>query len=212
MAESENKTSFKLEFKFKCEQCSKAYPLKHHLNKHVLMAHNKKKDVLCTYCNKAFQSKLNLLNHLPKHFGNFYIKNEKLYQCEKCDTVYIELDDFMNHAIESCYKKKSEIRKFAENSNKPYKKAYKSSNMKCDKCNGSFKTATNLNSHKKMVHEKIKNGKCDICNKSFFTQFDVRRHIATVHEKSKLYKCDYCEKSFARKREGLEKHIAKDHK
>ena len=212
MSESENKTSFKLEFKFKCEQCSKAYPLKSHLSNHIFMAHTRKKNKQCSFCGKYFYD---LHVHLTKHFGNFYMKNEKLYQCEKCDTVYIELDDFMKHATESgCFRKpkKPKKDKNSEKHDQSIKRSYKSSNYKCEQCNGSFRDKTGLNHHTKMVHEKIKNAKCDICNKSFFTKFDLKVHITKVHNKSKMYKCNICDQSFDRKKDGLDKHLAVVHK
>ena len=205
---SEN--SFKLVFKFKCGQCIKAYPLKHHLDRHIFMAHKRKKNKHCDFCGKNF---FNLHMHLIKHFGEFYIKDEKLYQCKKCDNVYIELNDFMKHTTESdCFKKPKKHKNSEKPQNKSIKKSYKSSNHKCEHCNGSFRDKTGLNHHTKMVHEKIKNAKCDICNKSFFTKFDLKVHITKVHNKSKMYKCNICDQSFDRKKDGLDKHVAVVHK
>ena len=208
-SESVNKSSFKLEFKFKCDQCSKGYPLKSHLSNHIFMAHTRKKNKKCDFCGKNF---FNLHMHLVKHFGNFYIKNEKLYQCVKCDNVYIELEDFMNHATESDCFKKPKKSNLSKKSNESSEKIYKSSKSKCDQCNGLFVNKTGLSTHIKLVHEKIRSVKCDICNRSLFTKFDLKVHITKVHNKSKMYKCDFCDQSFDTKKKGLEKHIAEVHK
>ena len=212
MSESENKTSFKLVFKFKCDKCSKAYPLKHILDRHIRMAHNRKKDKQCSFCGKNFY---NLHMHLFKHFGDFYIKDEKLYQCKKCDNVYIELHDFMNHATESnCFKKPKKRKKErnSEKQNQTVKRSYKSSNYKCEQCSGSFTQKGGLMKHIQLVHEKIRSFKCDICNRSVFTKFDLKVHVTKVHNKSKMYKCNSCDKSFDRKKDGLDKHVAKVHR
>lgn len=49
----------------------------------------------------------------------------------------------------------------------------------CDICNSSFQHATNLNVHKKVVHNKNRPHACKDCDKRFPTVFSLKRHSIT---------------------------------
>ena len=79
---------------------------------------------------------------------------------------------------------------------------------KCDICGMAFGVKYLLNSHHKIVHERIfkSNHKCTICEKSFMSQYVLKIHFDDVHEKIRTQKCNQCSMSFKRKRH-LQEHI-----
>ena len=52
--------------------------------------------------------------------------------------------------------------------------------------------------------------KCNICDYSCSTKSDLNRHVASVHEGKKPFKCDICDYSSSRKGD-LIKHVASTH-
>ena len=54
----------------------------------------------------------------------------------------------------------------------------KNAKHRCNECHRSYGTNTKLQSHKKLVHERVK---CDECGKEIFNSFILKRHKATVH-------------------------------
>ena len=54
----------------------------------------------------------------------------------------------------------------------------KNAKHKCDECHRSYGTNAKLQSHKKLVHERVK---CDECGKEICNSFILKRHKATVH-------------------------------
>ena len=64
-------------------------------------------------------------------------------------------------------------------------------------CNKKFAHKSNLVSHVKSVHEKLKNYICKYCGNSFGHSSSLKQHIRTLHE-GVIYKCDICDKTFNR--------------
>ena len=85
----------------------------------------------------------------------------------------------------------------------------KNAKHKCDECHRSYGTNAKLQSHKKLVHERVK---CDECGKEICNSFILKRHKATVHgtRPTNVHQCDYCPLFYNRK-SALDKHMVKHH-
>ena len=72
---------------------------------------------------------------------------------------------------------------------------------KCNKCEKTFTTHTQMTKHKSEVHGvgvKIKKFLCNICGKKFTSNSDLKFHIRAVHENQRPHVCDECGKAFKR--------------
>jgi len=79
----------KMEAKFKCELCSKAFTLKHGLQRHIKVVHEQVKDCVCEQCDYKTSSKSNLELHQDSmHKG---IRRTK-QKCPHCDKTPYKLD------------------------------------------------------------------------------------------------------------------------
>ena len=151
---------------------------------------------------------------------------EELEIADECHKMYpIETDD---HASENSFPENS----FEKNFDKPLKKEISDMNreeqvpkkdptmismkrngpkiFKCDSCETSFKSKTNLRKHIEAVHEGKKPNKCDFCDAAFYRKVHLNRHITSFHEGRKHYKCNICVGSFDSKR-SLEGHLSLVH-
>lgn len=73
----------------------------------------------------------------------------------------------------------------------------------CETCQKSFYNKSQLNSHIKSVHHKIKNHLCNHCGKSFYTTKDLQIHETRHFEKT--VKCLECDSLFFSKND-LQRH------
>ena len=67
--------------------------------------------------------------------------------------------------------------------------------FKCDICQGSYKTITDLNWHKNR-HTKPDKYKCRFCSKPFFDKSKMMNHEESMHIKSGKFRCNICYKCF----------------
>ena len=63
----------------------------------------------------------------------------------------------------------------------------------CPHCNQTFRRMYNMKTHVDRVHNKVKPFKCDSCDKSFATNSDLKQHLAT-HGQGKKFACDMCDR------------------
>ena len=82
--------------------------------------------------------------------------------------------------------------------------------FKCDNCETSFKSKTNLRKHIEAVHEGKKPNKCEFCDAAFYRKVHLTRHVTSFHEGRKHYKCNICVDSFTSRR-SLEGHLSLVH-
>ncbi|XP_077287209.1 uncharacterized protein LOC143911979 [Arctopsyche grandis] len=160
--------------RFKCEICSKSFPRKSKLMRH-LKSHTGEKPYKCNICLKPFAEKSNLAAHLKYHSG------EKPYRCDVCLKSFTQKCFLVvhetSHTGEKPYKCSICLKSFTQKSSlgrhekshagvKPYK---------CDICLKSFAEKSNLAAHTNS-HAGIKPYRCDICLKSFSKKYDLVRH------------------------------------
>ena len=81
--------------------------------------------------------------------------------------------------------------------------------LKCNICQGIYKTAKSLTEHKYKVH-RGKSFPCDLCEKTFKRAAHLKGHLEKIHKKSLSFKCDVCDRVFA-VRPSLDLHMTKVH-
>jgi len=140
-----------------CHICHKEYKDLYH---HVKYFHEKIRNYECSYCEKKFQAKKLLYNHVQSiHLG------EKT-NCPDCKKD-ISVDNFSRHVRETHERIKKPCphceKEFAmSNLSRHIRQVHNNESTECPDC-GKALTISNLNKHIKSVHKKLKKT-CDICN------------------------------------------------
>jgi len=140
-----------------CHICHKEYKDLYH---HVKYFHEKIRNYECSYCEKKFQAKKLLYNHVQSiHLG------EKT-NCPDCGKD-ISVDNFSRHVRETHERIKKPCphcdKEFAmSNLSRHIRQVHNNESTECPDC-GKALTISNLNKHIKSVHKKLKKT-CDICN------------------------------------------------
>lgn len=140
-----------------CHICHKEYKDLYH---HVKYFHERIRAFECSYCDKKFQAKKLLYNHVQSiHLG------EKT-RCPDCHKD-ISVDNYSRHVRETHEKVKKPCphcdKEFAmSNLSRHIRQVHNNESTECPEC-GKALTISNLNKHIKSVHKKMKKT-CDICN------------------------------------------------
>ena len=123
------------------------------------MSHNERIHK-CGTCQGAFKSKASLTQHIK-------MVHEKIrpYICEFCNKAYPTKVNLVRHQV-----------------------------------NGGCKE------NKSLKDQTAKNFKCEVCEKSFFSNTELRNHCKIHQEYPILYQCDNCVKSYSSK-QYLSRHI-----
>ena len=85
--------------------------------------------------------------------------------------------------------------------------------LQCELCDERFRTRTEKELHKRIVHhckEKPTGYNCSFCGKTFNDRGNHRRHIRQVHTDLRPFKCKVCERDFSDKG-NLNRHIKAKH-
>ncbi|XP_044734622.1 zinc finger protein 26-like isoform X2 [Chrysoperla carnea] len=148
------KTMHKIRFKklgqgqpkleYRCTECNKMFQFKSKLEQHMSV-HSDENQYLCTYCGKALKSGSSLRVHLRTH------TNEKPYCCKICGfkSGYPLRDHLISHSNERKYE--------------------------CEICKKSYARRNTLKRHIK-THSTERNFVCDICGKRFTFKHKLREH------------------------------------
>lgn len=177
---------------FICEEedCKKGFMSKFKLERHRLI-HTCPRHHKCPYCDKSFNRKDHLKNHLITHDPN-----KKRWVCEECGKEYSYNFSYRTH--------------------KAFHDAESGRTTECGICHKEHETREELLYHLK-VHSGARSVKnclektheCKECGKKFYTKKDVRRHLIT-HTKKKDFLCQYCPQRFGRK-DHLTRHLRASH-
>ena len=158
---------------YSCDECSKSFSMKKHLDQHKLI-HNDEKPFSCSACNKTFNQETHLSIHVRMHTG------EKPYVCtiSGCDKKFTSKGTLTRHTRTHTDKK-------------PYS---------CSLCNKSFHQKITLSVHMRM-HTGEKPYACTIsgCDKKFAKKFNLTRHTL-IHMGEQPYSCNTCGRAFKSKR------------
>ncbi|XP_060069913.1 uncharacterized protein LOC132549945 [Ylistrum balloti] len=172
------------------EDCKKGFMSKFKLERHRLI-HTCPRHHKCPYCDKSFNRKDHLKNHLITHDPN-----KKRWVCEECGKEYSYNFSYRTH--------------------KAFHDAESGRTTECGICHKEHETREELLYHLK-VHSGARSVKnclektheCVDCCKKFYTKKDVRRHMIT-HTKKKDFLCQYCPQRFGRK-DHLTRHLRSSH-
>jgi len=127
-----------------------------------------RKSFSCSVCEKSFQSKSSLRDHLTSHTG------ERKFHCIFCPAKLKTKNNLQTH-IASCHgDKDNSIAK----------------DFNCAFCPKRFRFQAQLNQHVRS-HTNEKPYKCQICGKGFSAKCNLKAHHE-VHREEKSFKCDEC--------------------
>ncbi|CRK96934.1 CLUMA_CG010316, isoform A [Clunio marinus] len=133
----------------------------------------------CNVCNKKFQKRSNLIDHLRLH------ANVKVFSCEYCEKSFVQAGNYKAHLR-------------THTKEKPYA---------CEYCNKAYSQSSSLKIHIRS-HTQEKNYICEVCDKAFTNSSDLGKH-KLIHDPVKKFRCDECNRHFTQKihlRKHLHKH------
>jgi len=157
------------------------------VDKSCIAAYNpsqkKKKDFICSHCQKQFTRKFDLSRHMKKH------TQEKGYGCDLCPRTFYLRDKLRQHRI-ICQRKAA--------SDERVEKQLNSRRVMVD--DGSVDG--NVSTYQRWS-KAFKRFVCTRCNKPFTRKFDLQRHMK-MHARGKEFQCGICHKTFHRKDKKIE--------
>ena len=197
---------------FHCDKCDKKFDTKNHLYYHNSQIHGNKET--CEVCGKVM-SRHDMYAHRKKAHHLYNIpENKKVKKCDSCDTEFKSGEEMDNHLRGShgCDKKfecKDCDKKWVSHLSLElhYVVSHKKIMFCCDTCGFAFVELTQLNRHKKRVHDQNPGHVCHICGKAFYIAWMLNHHLAVEHDiGEKRYKCDICSKAF-KNNQALQRHV-----
>ncbi|KAH8363954.1 hypothetical protein KR084_000823, partial [Drosophila pseudotakahashii] len=160
-----------------CGECGMVFRCPVALKKHMYKHTGAELPYPCNICGKGFHINSALKNHLLRHAG---IKN---YVCPYCGVGKTTRQEWSKHLLTHTQEKQ----------------------FKCHICDHATHTKRALDSHVKIVHEKIRNFACQYCGKTFGKSHACKIHEMT-HTGEKRCECKVCGKKFLYT-ESLTKHL-----
>ncbi|KAH8266197.1 hypothetical protein KR038_008908, partial [Drosophila bunnanda] len=160
-----------------CGECGLVFRCPVALKKHMYKHTGEELPYPCNICGKGFHINSALKNHLLRHAG---IKN---YVCPYCGVGKTTRQEWSKHLLTHTQEKQ----------------------FKCHICDHATHTKRALDSHVKIVHEKIRNFACQYCGKTFGKSHACKIHEMT-HTGEKRCECKVCGKKFLYT-ESLTKHL-----
>ena len=181
---------------FKCDKCDKTFSHSKNLKRH-LMSHEKN-DLLCTFCDKLFESQPALISH-KKHKH----PDQSEMKCDKCNKTFEHELSFKVHReychsekkCKICHKKFTNLKSLRRHVISVHEKALI---YKCDKCEMKFSVQNKLHLHKLKEHQNVE-FKCQTCGKKFAHTTNLKKHMERCKPEapSKLpFQCQNCHRSF----------------
>ncbi len=182
-----------------CPQCGKKHRNQDHLQKHIMVVHDKIKPFLCDICGYGTTLRVKMELHMATKHNEDKIMS---YMCEVCDykcgnqlhlrahlqIVHLEnLTPFECGVCQyQCRKRASVVKhmKIVHEKRRPFA---------CTQCDKTFPVNSVLLRHIESVHDKVRPHKCEICGYAFAERRFMEKHIKAVHEKIKPVHCEHCD-------------------
>ncbi|XP_036330096.1 zinc finger protein 420-like [Rhagoletis pomonella] len=186
-------------FQYECSECNKKYNCRNLLLDHMNM-HTGQRPYQCSKCPKDFASKYTLQAHMKIH-------SERLrpYKCEKCNKAFLNQQTLTHHKRLHLGEKTiiCDIcsKAFGTQHNLDVHKIVHSGQRPfiCRTCGKAFARRAEIKDHER-IHTGEKPYKCDMCDAAFAQRSNLMTHRKSTHLNEKLHKCDQCGRSFKRRR------------
>ncbi|CAH0394902.1 unnamed protein product [Bemisia tabaci] len=178
----------------------------------------------CYQCGKAFDKKLDFVEHWLKHVQSKYIRHNlqrkkiaPLFECKICKNKFSSKSSLRRHLQLVCAppvgvlsQPKSDVKSrklyrctmcsystFHPGNFAEHKVSHSDvTPFKCELCGGSFKSKKRLSFHKRMTHSNERPFKCPYCDQFFKTRALVKSHLKYSHSNRKPFKCLRCPAAF----------------
>lgn len=212
-----------IKYKYKCDNCFRAYSLHGMLVRHLQNKHNIEIDAMYVESRKKQFKEKESSNNVNEEKES-KTDNERVYACSECKKVYTAPRPLLLHEMKhhskypenytfkcySCYMAYCNAESLRDHMDVEH--LNKKRDFKCDECDKVFTSKSGSNKHKKKVHMNITHV-CKECNQVFKKKDSLNKHLMTVHQvyypKFK-FKCDRCRMAYTTSK-ALEGHIKKDH-
>lgn len=165
----------------------------------------------CDICETKFPLIDELIAHTIQYHGRC-----NAYKCNDCNIRNLSLDKFIVHVKrhrnvlrQSCYK--CHVLVSSQYHANEHKRTHFTSKHKCEGCNSTFESATELKQHMDTYYlatryklDKVRQTTagdltCRMCNKSFNVKHSWKKHLLTHTERKRDYICEICGKCFVNK-------------
>ena len=191
-------------FRYKCDLCSKEFQKLYNYEEHVACVHgDSTKEFSCEYCDY----KTHLMKYLRHHRNRTHLNDPekmKKFECNLCQKRFIQrkllrihqlnfhkaepTDEDTLYSCEHCtyasYKKsawKDHVQQQHSDSKFP-----------CNLCGKVFKIISEMDRHKKRIHEGKKDFSCNHCDKCFYSKQHLNIHIKNNHTLNESVPCKIC--------------------
>lgn len=199
------------EEKVKCDICNAVFCWESNLIRHRRYMHTGERPYECEICNARFSESGNLTRHKKIHI------EKKPYECDICGSKHREKYNLYRHkkTHDESILNKTECVALEEEGIEdiegcPAEEGVSGGGgrFKCELCSTSFNWESNLDKHRRSMHDGEQPYRCEVCKATFYEASSLRRHKsihANIKIKTKPYKCDICG-SKHRQKVNLEKH------
>ena len=149
-------------------------------------------DVVCPECSFAFSTNENLKIHMANVHPNVEVSEESPRDDDQANeqSDHPRVEDISPQDMKMSPEKKLPEASYNQD-------RYK---LRCEQCPYGTSRRSNLKSHIKAVHDKIRNHVCEKCDYASSQKSDLRIHMITVHKMGeKKFKCEKCPYTSAHK-------------